>query len=294
MIRSAFLILALISIGLRAGAQTWEVPEDKISRVSPFKFSNETAKKGEAVFIKNCTSCHGMPTKRNFANLVPSPGDPASDKFQKQPDGAIFYKITTGKGLMPQFKDIVSEEDVWNIISYVRSFNKSYEQPSIEAAKLFATSAKALFAISVLEKEKKIKIVATDTLNKPLKGLEISLFAKRYFGNMPLGEPTLTNDMGAAFFEIPKKLPGDKNGMVEVIARQSSGDYKKTEMLAIGVPTLVPPLTQPRAMWNVGKKAPLWLMLSYSGVVLAVWAFLIYIVLQIIKIRRAGVAPKNE
>lgn len=296
MIRKVYLILILTTIALKIAAQTWEVPEEKISRVSPLKFSNETVKKGEAVFMKNCTSCHGIPSQGNFVKLAPPPGDPATDKFQKQTDGALFYKITTGRGAMPQFKDIVGEEDRWNVISYFRSFNKSYIQPAIEAGKKYANAVQATFAISVIKKEKKIQVIATDTLNNPLKNIEISLFVKRYFGNLLVSEAGKTNDKGVVLFDIPKNLPGDKNGNVELIAKLNSdaGDYKKSEILAIGIPTLKPPLTQPRAMWNIGIKAPIWLVLSYSLVVLGVWGFLFYIISMIGKLKKAGDITKKD
>jgi mono/diheme cytochrome c family protein len=289
MIRKAYLILILASVALKLSAQNWEVPEDKLARVSSFKFSAETAKKGEAVFMKNCTSCHGIPTKGNFVKLVPPPGDPATDKFQKQTDGALFYKITTGRGAMPQFRDIVPEEDRWNVISYFRSFNKSYVQPAIEKSNL-ANAVQVRFVITGKKGEHKVQVLATDTLNKPLKNISVSLFAKRYFGNLLVGEAGNTNEKGIVMFTIPSKLPGDKDGNVVLIARQNgdAGDYKKTEILPVGVPTWKPPLTQPRAMWNIGIKAPVWLILSYSAVVLVVWGFLFYIISMIGKLRKAG------
>jgi hypothetical protein len=295
MIRKAYLLLVIASITLKISAQTWDVPEDKLSRVSPLKFSSESEKKGESVFMKNCTSCHGIPTKGNFVKLVPPPGDPATDKFQKQTDGALFYKITTGRGAMPQFKDIVAEEDRWNVISYFRSFNKSYVQPAIEDAKKYASAIQAKFTLTALIKEKKIQVYATDTLKNPLKNIEISLFAKRYFGNLQISEPRKTNDKGIVVFNIPKNLMGDRNGNVEVIAKLNSdaGDYKKAETFAIGLKMVRPPLTQPRAMWNVGNKAPLWLAFSYTAVVLGVWGFLFYIISMIAKLKKAG-NTKNE
>ena len=295
MIRKIYLILILIFVALKLSAQTWEVPEDKILMVSPLKFSRETIKKGEAVFMRNCTSCHGIPSQGNYVKLAPPPGDPATDKFQKQTDGSLFYKITSGRGAMPQFKDIVAEEDRWNVISYFRSFNKIYKQPAIDEGKKYATNVQAKFAISVIKKEKKIQVIATDTLKNPLKNLDITVFVKRYFGNLQVSESGKTNDKGIVLFDIPKNLPGDKNGNVELIARlnNDAGDYKKTEILAIGIPTFKPPLTQERAMWNIGIKAPIWLILSYSLVVLGVWGFLFYIISMIGKLKKAGEITKQ-
>ena len=46
-------------------------------------------------------------------------------KFQGQSDGALFYKITKGRDEMPSsHKKNIEDEDVWNIINFVRSFGK--------------------------------------------------------------------------------------------------------------------------------------------------------------------------
>lgn len=291
LMKKVLLLLTIVSLwGLKVSAQTWEVPEDKKARVSPFKFTPETVAKGQDIFKRNCTACHGEPTKGNFQPLVPPPGDPANDKFQKQTDGALFFKITTGRGPMPTFKEILSEEERWDVISYFRSFNKQYVQPEIEAA---GTSAAPLAKLNVTfdSVRNKLNVWVTDTFNKPLNGAGIAVFVKRYFGNLPVADPAVTKDKGYVSFVLPKDIPGDKNGTVEVVVKVSSesgNDVKKTLKLAIGVPTDKPPLTQPRAMWNVGTKAPIWLLLSYTLVVVGIWSFLIYIIYQLVRIRKVS------
>jgi hypothetical protein len=287
--KKTLIIISILVFVVKLSAQTWDVPEDKKTRVSPLKFSRETVTKGQDIFKKNCSSCHGEPTKGNFQPLLPPPGDPATDKFQKQTDGALFYKITTGRGLMPTFKDVISEEERWNIISYFRSFNKNYVQPDIKLAKQSPVQ-QAKLTIGYDSIGKKIKVLVTDTLKKPLKDMAIILYAKRYFGNLPLGEAVATNENGLAVFDAPKDLPGDKMGLVTLIAKltnEQDGDAQKTVTLAIGIPTNKPPLTQPRAMWNVGAEAPVWLLLSYTSVVLVIWAFLGYIVYLLVKLKKA-------
>ena len=36
-------------------------------------------------------------------------------------DGALFWKITTGKASMPSFETEISERDRWNVINYLRT-----------------------------------------------------------------------------------------------------------------------------------------------------------------------------
>lgn len=52
-------------------------------------------------------------------------GDFSSEEFQEQTDGALFYKITTGREDMPSFeKKIVDPEDRWLIVNYVRQLSE--------------------------------------------------------------------------------------------------------------------------------------------------------------------------
>jgi mono/diheme cytochrome c family protein len=285
------LLIAFLAITMaRLSAQTWEVPEDKKARVSPFKFSSETVAKGQDIFKRNCTSCHGEPTKGNFQPLVPPPGDPATDKFQKQLDGALFYKMTTGRGPMPTFKEILTEDERWDVISYFRSFNKTYVQPDIAAGGQTAGQV-AKLAVTYDSIRNKLNVFVTDTVKKPLKGANITVLVKRYFGNMAVADASSTNEKGYVSFQIPKDIPGDKDGNIELIVKlsnESGSDIKKSIKLAIGVPTNKPPLTQSRAMWNISIKAPIWLLLSYTLVVVGIWSFLIYIVLQLVKIKKSS------
>ena len=213
-----FIILA----GIQPVAQVWVVPEENKEKTSPFTFNADSIKKGEAVFIKNCKSCHGNPGKKDWAKITPEPGDPASDKFQVQTDGEMFYRITTGKVPMPEFRNILSENDRWNVISFIRSFNPKYIQPKPELKAHF-TGKQVTLTLQYLKELKKIQVIATeikpDKKEMPAKGVGIVLFVKRYFGNMQLGEPEITNDKGQALFDLPANLPGDRLGNTDLTAK---------------------------------------------------------------------------
>jgi molybdopterin-containing oxidoreductase family membrane subunit len=296
---TVLVLLIALSIPSKSVAQTWEVPEDKAQKVSPFKFTDDSRKKGEAIFNKNCVSCHGQPTKANFSNLVPSPGDPATAKFQNQQDGALFYKITTGKAPMPEFKNILTEEERWQIISYFRSFNSKYVQPEPVAAPAGVFGGMDIKVnLKYLPEKKTIKVIATgtrDSITKPLAGLEILLFAKRYFGDLQLDESKTTNTSGEAFFEYKDSIPGDKEGNVNFQVRLNAeglDGFRKDVTINIGKSVNRPSLIATRAMWTVRSQAPIWLILTYSLVVIGVWSCLAYIITLIFKIKQIG--PKNE
>ncbi len=296
-----FSILLIVLVSWRLTAQQWVVPVENDARLSPFAFSDSTKQAGAILYNVNCKSCHGDPGKNNVINLVPPPSDPASAKLQANTDGAIFFKIFTGHGQMPSFRNILSTRDIWNIVSFFRSFNEQYVQ------KIAPESGKALAAENVkilitwLKDKNQVQALISgkkDNVVQPIGGAEIKLFAKRYFGNLVIDEARNTDSQGKALFNLPANLPGDSAGMVQLVAQLSDeaafGETKTDTVLAIGVPTYRPPLNEPRSMWNVVWKAPVWLLFSYFFSVILVWGFIIYVLLQIRNIYKAGTSREHD
>lgn len=280
---------------LRLSAQVWDVPAKNRAKLSTFAFSDSTRLVGADLFNTTCKSCHGDPGKNNVIKLVPPPPDPASEKMQANSDGEMYYKIAQGRVLMPSFKNSVPSNDIWAIVSYIRSFNKKYVQEvapddgSDELAKYFQ------IGMEWLKDENQVRLVVTCTKDKTLKpvvGAETKLFAKRYFGNMLINEARYTDEQGTVLFDFPKDLPGDSTGNVRLLAKLTDesvyGGAKNETSLAIGIPTYRPPLNEERAMWNTVQKTPIWLLLGYTITVLAVWSFIFYVVFQIRAIYKAG------
>ena len=294
--RQVFLLLIFFTaIGIRVSAQTWVVPDDQKAVVAPFKFTPDMQKQGEQLYLKNCQSCHGLPGKDNWIKqLIPPPGDLAMDKAQKQTDGEIFYRITAGKAPMPEFRNIIPEDDRWGVIAYLRTFNPKYVQPA-PAAKAAFTGRIVTLAMQYNEQMKKIVVTAQEKLkdrdNVPAGGVEVMLYVKRFFGDMQVGEAKTTNGQGEAFFEFPADLPGNSSGNVELTAHVNDPKnlMKSTPVsttLAIGKPTDKPGLTETRAWWSTRGQAPIWIMLTYTLSVLIVWGFIIYIVFSMLRIRK--------
>jgi mono/diheme cytochrome c family protein len=122
---------------LVSGQTPWVVPSDWNVKLSSTPFTDQNRKTGAELYLTNCKSCHGDPGKNNVIQLVPPPPDPSSVLMQQNSDGALHYKISEGRVTMPSFKNIVNSADIWNIIAYLRSFNKEYIQQ---------TAPKPLFA----------------------------------------------------------------------------------------------------------------------------------------------------
>ena len=283
-------------------AQEWVVPPDKAGALSPFKFTDETRKTGESLYITYCKQCHGDPGKGNVIPLVPPPIDPATPKMQSNTDGAIFYKASEGKGPMPSFKNILTAFNIWNIISYLRSFNPQYVQkaaaegegggPKFRNTHIKISWVQDYFQVVALVSGEENNVI------KPIEGTEIKLFAKRYFGNLLIDGAKTTDSTGKAVFAFPTDLPGDSSGFVNMYAKLSDeasfGEVRKDTSLNAGIPTWNPPLNEKRALWNVVQKTPMWLLLTYSIVVLAIWGFILYVIYQLSLVFMLGKIKKRD
>jgi mono/diheme cytochrome c family protein len=104
--------------------QDWPVPEDKSGVANPSPYNLENVKAGKDLYTRNCLSCHGDPGKNNPLALDPLPVDIATERMQSNSDGDLFYKISTGRGLMPPFSASISEDDRWKLINFISSGGK--------------------------------------------------------------------------------------------------------------------------------------------------------------------------
>lgn len=283
------IIVYLLISSLSAMAQEWVVPEDKRGKLSPFTFNEETRKAGERLYTINCMSCHGTPGKANFSNLVPSPGDPATDKIQHNSDGEIFFKVTTGRGPMPSFKNAIKANDIWNLISFLRSFNTKYVQSVMPVIKSSAYPG-AEIGISIMLAPGKDRIVMKVTAKDeksviPVKNAGVKLSVRRTFGLLPLDEEKTTDAEGMATFLIPKDLPGDTAGNIHLSAgfvdEDMFGAVNKDTVLQAGIVTVTESLVKNRAMWNTVRKAPVWVIVCYGLGVLGVWGFIFVVLLKL-------------
>ena len=289
------IIILLTVFGFQLTAQNWDVPADKKAKNSYIKFDKTTASEGEAIYTKNCASCHGNPSKGNvLKSLKPTPPDLASSGTQKLTDGELFYILNTGRGLMPSFKDVLSESDRWKVIAYVRSFNKSYVQVLSNTDPTKSDKVKVTMVYNHETNTVRVQVVAKEqNTNIPLKDAEVLLFAKRYFGKLPIEKGLKTDERGVANFVYPKDLPGNKLGEVELLVKVNDevyGEVESSTKLKIGIPTDKPGLTQQRAIWGVLAKAPYWIIALYLLGIATFGVFVLYLVKNLFDFWKKGQA----
>jgi mono/diheme cytochrome c family protein len=121
-------LLAASTITAPAWAQgAWTCPAAESAKKNPVPKSPAAVAAGKKATVeKACTACHGESGKGDgpgAAALNPKPADWTSARVQKETDGCIFWKITTGRGAMPPWASI-PENERWQIIHYIRTLKK--------------------------------------------------------------------------------------------------------------------------------------------------------------------------
>jgi mono/diheme cytochrome c family protein len=304
-IKTLALLISVLLFAFAGYSQSpeWKVPEVKKLKTANFKFTQEIVKNGESIFKTNCSSCHGIPGKMSFAVMTPSPGDPASEKFSAQADGALFYKITNGRIPMPSFKNILNDKERWSVISYIRSFHKNYVQPDTVPAKGLIDYIVELSVVKHPDSNKiKVSAIAY-TIEDPtpvkVVGADVTVFAERYFGLLPVDKKRTTDKNGEAIFNFPKDLPGDEDGNVNLTVSLndevgSFGEGETKATLKVGMPFTPVSLIDTRAMWSVRSNAPWWVIITYCLAVIVVFSFIFYILNQLLKMRKIGIKSNKS
>lgn len=118
----AFMLMAFVS---HPQNDPWPVPEKYLKMANPVKSDATSIANGKELYNQHCQSCHGKKGKGDgpkAAQLDTESGDFTKADFQKQPDGALFYKITEGRKDMPTYKKKIPEaDDVWAVVNYIRT-----------------------------------------------------------------------------------------------------------------------------------------------------------------------------
>jgi mono/diheme cytochrome c family protein len=117
----------MMSAALVAQPKPWVVPANFTSMKNPVAKGDASTKAGLALYTKNCVSCHGktgLGDGVKARTLKESPGDFSKAAFQTQADGDLFYKTKTGRGEMPKYEGKLADDDIWNMVNFLRTLKK--------------------------------------------------------------------------------------------------------------------------------------------------------------------------
>jgi mono/diheme cytochrome c family protein len=104
----------------------WVAPKAADELKNPFPAEPLVAQQGEELYQVYCWSCHGETGHGDGAAgraLGAKPANFHDEQVKKQSDGAWFWKISEGRGNMPPFKEVFSEEQRWQLVVYLRQLS---------------------------------------------------------------------------------------------------------------------------------------------------------------------------
>lgn len=102
----------------------------------PILFQDPHVAKGRKLFDRNCVPCHGESGQGNgynADNLDPHPRDltDGTEKYMAKLTNEEIYEVIDIGGygvglapLMPSFGKMFSEEEIWSLVAYVRTFHR--------------------------------------------------------------------------------------------------------------------------------------------------------------------------
>lgn len=112
-----------------------EAPEPYASMTNPFAGDPQAIEAGRELYQVNCATCHGPEGKGDGPAAAALPVQPANladaEMMAEASDGFLYWRISQGmmspgmeKSGMPAFGHMLSEEQIWQIISYVRTLSE--------------------------------------------------------------------------------------------------------------------------------------------------------------------------
>ena len=119
--------------GLAEDSNGYETAKSKLT--NPIVLSESVLKDGQVLYLRNCSVCHGEQGNADgsivTAGKYPPPPAYNSDRIKQLPDGGMFYSITYGKNLMGPYGPMMSPEERWKVIHYIKylSLNGDPNQP---------------------------------------------------------------------------------------------------------------------------------------------------------------------
>ncbi len=102
----------------------WVAPASAAAVVNPLKGQADAVAAGKKLYTTYCVVCHGNKGKGDgvaASGLNPRPADHSSAKVQSQSDGAIYWKLTTGRAPMASYEKTLTETQRWQLVDFIRT-----------------------------------------------------------------------------------------------------------------------------------------------------------------------------
>ena len=101
----------------------WSAPAAERKRANPVAMSQEGLLEAGDLFRENCVACHGTEGLGNGPLAKELEHEPAN-LFAMAPrhaDGDLYWKVAKGRGEMPGWDEVLSDDQIWMLVHYMKS-----------------------------------------------------------------------------------------------------------------------------------------------------------------------------
>jgi mono/diheme cytochrome c family protein len=123
-----------LAFALTAGGQSsstgWQLPPDVDDTKNPLTVDAKVVATGRSLFMEKCKRCHGPAGLGDGPDADPDAPEEMDltnpKRAERNSDGIVFYKAWNGrkKPKMPAFKEELTKDQLWAIVSYVQTLRK--------------------------------------------------------------------------------------------------------------------------------------------------------------------------
>lgn len=242
------LLLLVLAAAVMAQEPPNEVPSPYAGLKNPFAWDDTSAREsGKKLYQQSCLGCHGA----NGDNIAIA--DFSAVEFPQNLEEApdfYFWILSEGKldKGMPSYKSSLSEEQLWQVLTYLWFFGKAAPPEVTPPAKPPVEEEHGILRLTVPEQAQSGQLLAMSALlqdnqSKPIANALVKFLIKVDFftsGLMEIGE-AVTNEQGVATFEYVPQLTGD----IQIVALHEGGSHETA--IRVRLAEADEPLYQPQA-----------------------------------------------
>jgi mono/diheme cytochrome c family protein len=121
--------IALLFLGINSSVAqiNWAVPEYSKGLKNPFTGNTAATAEGKVIYEQMCVLCHGIKGLGNGEAGLSLEKKPANflalSDIENETDGEIFWKITAGKPPMSSYDELLTEDQRWKLVNYIRKLH---------------------------------------------------------------------------------------------------------------------------------------------------------------------------
>jgi hypothetical protein len=211
----------------------------------------------------------------------------------------LMGKFKTDKNGVAKLILPAASQQLWNSAAQhnfkAEASGKGFEST---AAEITITKSKITIDTSSDETTKSITVTVTQLKDKdwvPAKDVEMKIGISRLNSLLPVGdEETYTTDSsGQVTAEFKKDtMSGDIKGNIILTAKVEENEFYGNLSVEKTVPWGVYKVYEnnfnKRTLWGTRDKTPLWLLFMAYSIIAGVWGVFVYLIFQLIKIRKLG------